>query len=547
MTYRHPRPVTQVAVVILLGFAMLGFRLPEAGAQAPPQTVPLPELSLPKPTIHTAPKDDRVIVQLETWLWIDDDIWLDFTAEHDVPGPTPTAQPPSEGSPPPTIRVSLRATPDRVVWAMGDGNTKTCGGPGNAYNEDVAYNSQSPSCSYRYQRSSDRESDDTYDVTATVYWALTATVDGVPQYVGETKTSSDTDLRVGEISSLNLGVPYEEIVDAINSQVQSGDFKLDEIYISPDGEGGVSIGETPDPPSNDGGGILGAITRIPGAIAKCFDGWGATCTKWTGVALVVVGTAALCAVTVGVGCAAAAIVVGSAAQGAFFCKGDSLLRCTAEGAAWGAASLVGAGVVVRAGRFAAPFIARAAGPLVARFGPAAGRLIPAGLRTAGRGVRTFGRRASGWVRTRVSGPITGAATRARARVWRTVGGLTDRLTGRLGMAMQRSVRSLRIRFDPGVRPYSRAKYGRTPTRADRTHFGAGPDEVVDHDPPLVQRFYEGDPRIGEKPGIFMTDEELQRVGSDRTRMGLQPRPESNQQGWRMKEYSREMRKRFFGK
>lgn len=57
-------------------------------------------------------------------------------------------------------------------------------------------------------------------------------------------------------------------------------------------------------------------------------------------------------------------------------------------------------------------------------------------------------------------------------------------------------------------PYNRRdKYGNTPTKSDRQALGAGPDQVVDHDPPLVKRYYEGDPTIGEKPGYQMTQAE----------------------------------------
>jgi hypothetical protein len=87
-------------------------------------------------------------------------------------------------------------------------------------------------------------------------------------------------------------------------------------------------------------------------------------------------------------------------------------------------------------------------------------------------------------------------------------------------------------------PYSRAKYGKTPTGADRKALGAGADEVANHEPPLVKRFYEGDPAIGEKPGYQMTAEELRASGADRSRMNLQPKTESNQQGAEMSRYSR---------
>src|SRR6266481_9274280 len=57
----------------------------------------------------------------------------------------------------------------------------------------------------------------------------------------------------------------------------------------------------------------------------------------------------------------------------------------------------------------------------------------------------------------------------------------------------------------GGRPteaYNRVKhYGRTPTAGDRAAVGG---ESVDHDPPLVQRYYEGDAANGEKPGYQQT-------------------------------------------
>jgi len=60
----------------------------------------------------------------------------------------------------------------------------------------------------------------------------------------------------------------------------------------------------------------------------------------------------------------------------------------------------------------------------------------------------------------------------------------------------------------GIEPYNReAHYGKTPTKADRKALGADNTNVVDHDPPLVQRYHEGDPSIGEKPGYKMTDAE----------------------------------------
>jgi RHS repeat-associated protein len=94
-------------------------------------------------------------------------------------------------------------------------------------------------------------------------------------------------------------------------------------------------------------------------------------------------------------------------------------------------------------------------------------------------------------------------------------------------------------------PYNRrAHYGNSPTQADRKAMGAGAGEVVDHDPPLVQRYYEGDPRIGEKPGRSMTAAERRASASDRTRMRPQPKAESNAQGGTMSGYSRRMKQKY---
>jgi RHS repeat-associated protein len=98
---------------------------------------------------------------------------------------------------------------------------------------------------------------------------------------------------------------------------------------------------------------------------------------------------------------------------------------------------------------------------------------------------------------------------------------------------------------PPSEPYNRLKhYRKTPTAADRQALGAGKGEVVDHDPPLVQRYYEGDASIGEKPGYQMSDAERRASGADRSRMKLQPKDESNAQGGKMAKYSREQREKF---
>jgi RHS repeat-associated protein len=92
-------------------------------------------------------------------------------------------------------------------------------------------------------------------------------------------------------------------------------------------------------------------------------------------------------------------------------------------------------------------------------------------------------------------------------------------------------------------PYNRQKhYGRSPTASDRKALGAQKGEVVDHDPPLVQRYYEGDPARGEKPGFLLTPGERKASAGDRTRMKLQPSVDSNRQGAEMQRYSQKKKK-----
>ncbi len=98
------------------------------------------------------------------------------------------------------------------------------------------------------------------------------------------------------------------------------------------------------------------------------------------------------------------------------------------------------------------------------------------------------------------------------------GALLTKIVGKL-------IKLFRKAKGPGA-AYNRSEhYGKTPTKADRKALGAGADEVVDHDPPLVQRYYDGDPAAGEKPGWQLTPEERRSSANDRSRMKRQPKKE----------------------
>jgi len=88
--------------------------------------------------------------------------------------------------------------------------------------------------------------------------------------------------------------------------------------------------------------------------------------------------------------------------------------------------------------------------------------------------------------------------------------------------------------------YDREKhYGRTPTEADRKAIGG---ESVDHKPPLVQRYYDGDTAKGEKPGYQQTAEERQESANDRDRMQPSTKHDQNVQGGKMTQYSKQKKK-----
>jgi hypothetical protein len=62
---------------------------------------------------------------------------------------------------------------------------------------------------------------------------------------------------------------------------------------------------------------------------------------------------------------------------------------------------------------------------------------------------------------------------------------------------------------------------------------------------LVQRYYEGDAKIGEKPGYKQTPEERGASAQDRSRMQPSTNQKQRSQGGRMANYSKRMKKKYF--
>jgi len=92
------------------------------------------------------------IIGMPTWMWAQNpsqSTWGPITKSASAAGSTVTA----------TAKV------DRVVWAMGDGSTVACTGPGTAY-QDSFGKKTSPTCGYTYTRQG------TYTVRATSSWTV---------------------------------------------------------------------------------------------------------------------------------------------------------------------------------------------------------------------------------------------------------------------------------------------------------------------------------------------------------------------------------------
>jgi hypothetical protein len=120
------------------------------------------DLDLAAPTVSMAPFG-KAIVNLESWLWIDPADWQPITATATAGGITATAT----------------ATPQYVVWDMGDGNQVTCDSPGVAYNTSIPDQDQTTSCGYTYQETSANRPDQQFTITTTIAYDVTWTSVGV--------------------------------------------------------------------------------------------------------------------------------------------------------------------------------------------------------------------------------------------------------------------------------------------------------------------------------------------------------------------------------
>jgi hypothetical protein len=139
----------------------------------------------PLPTIHMSPDvSTDQLVGLDTWLWVDG-------SDLGMKSATVTARPVS-------VTGTMSAT--SVTWTMGDGHTVTCQGPGTPYSPGAT-----PTCSYRYAKSSAGQPGSRYKVTATITWSGTYTVAGAPGggALAPIIRTATTTVRVAEAEAIN--------------------------------------------------------------------------------------------------------------------------------------------------------------------------------------------------------------------------------------------------------------------------------------------------------------------------------------------------------
>ena len=145
-------------------------------------------LTLPTPQIAMNPPGDQV-VHINSWLWLDDAIWTTHSKSASAGGVTAT----------------VTATPRRVVWDLGNGDTVMCDGPGTPYDPARPSAEQATDCSYTYEHTSADQPGDAYAVTATVEWELSWSVQGAAGggALPALFTSAPMSVRVGELQALN--------------------------------------------------------------------------------------------------------------------------------------------------------------------------------------------------------------------------------------------------------------------------------------------------------------------------------------------------------
>lgn len=143
---------------------------------------------IPLPGVHLNPPEGTdQVVNVETWLWVDNFRSVSASA--------------SAGS----VSVTVTAQPVRVDWSMGNGDTVSCPSGGTPYDNGRPPESQHTDCSYTYRHSSASGRDGTFTMRATTRWHITWVATGVNASgdLGFLGRSTDIVIRVAEIQTVH--------------------------------------------------------------------------------------------------------------------------------------------------------------------------------------------------------------------------------------------------------------------------------------------------------------------------------------------------------
>lgn len=150
----------------------------------------LDRVPVPAPVVKMNPSAEQTqVVNVETWLSIDPTQWKAVSATAAAGG----------------VTVTTTASPERVVWRMGNGDQVVCGGPGAVYDASQPTTAQTTDCGYTYRRSSASEPGGEYQVSATVEWSVRWSAVGVAGAgaLGPMRRTTTVPVRVAEIQAVN--------------------------------------------------------------------------------------------------------------------------------------------------------------------------------------------------------------------------------------------------------------------------------------------------------------------------------------------------------
>jgi hypothetical protein len=150
----------------------------------------LAQIDLMLPVIRTAPDADGIgLVGLPVWVWLPANDgadgaswWADLQTERTERG----------------VHVELTASPQRLVFDMGDGEKVTCPDGGTPYD---GKGGASPDCGYDdgYARSSRSRPDGRYTITATVTWTVSYVSGGTAGTLPPQTRESTATIRIDEL------------------------------------------------------------------------------------------------------------------------------------------------------------------------------------------------------------------------------------------------------------------------------------------------------------------------------------------------------------